>query len=490
MLNKLSRRVFLRVALATAGSTVVAACQPKVVEKIVKETVQVEKVVKETVQVQVKETVQVEKVVKQTVEVVKEVEKDWPVVRWAGRGTGEGYDQMMELIGNWEIEHRINFVYEPIPGSWDDVIQKMMAGFAAGDAPDVWRMYGPFVRKCIEVEIAMNITPFFERDGFEKEDFVEGQLLASQKDKNQYGVPDYCGIWGAYYNVDMLEEAGLPLPTKETWSSDMYREYSVKLTKRDASGMLTNAGAETNTGFEFGLSTAIWSYGAEITDADRVACKLSDKLAMEALKFKWAQKWEDKVTPSPAESAALNLAGGWGIFNSGAAAFHENGSWFLCNGCGNIPAIGDKFRYAALPHWKGPTGKRVTFCTTDTWMGLSKGQYPDAIWEFLKLLASKEMQTILAKYAHLLPARRSVVNLWEGAVKEYAMKQNPKLTELDLSCFVEGFNYCQPMFWWKCNTAVMEILQPVLDQIYTTNSGTVDELIPKVCQEISAITCE
>ena len=488
----LSRRHFLRFATVGVGA-VLAACQPQIVE--VTKIVEKEKIVEKPVEKIVQQTVVVEKekVVEKTVivqkEVVKQVEAQWPTVRWAARPAGEALDQIRELLDVWQGENKIRVLYEPIPGGWDEIIQKMMAGFAAGDAPEIWRMYGPYVRKCIDFEIALNLNPFIEKEGFDTKDFVEGQLLASQKDKKQYGVPDYCGIWGMYYNMDIIEAAGLPLPNKDTWDIAKYREYAKKLTKRGTNGMLEQAGTEISTSLEFGLSTAIWSYGGEVSDADRIVCKMSEPLAMEALKARAAMMWEDKVTPSPAESSALNLSGGWGIFPSGKSAFHENGAWFLCSGCGNMAAIAGKFRYGTLPHFKGPTGKRETFCTTDTWMGSPKSEFPDAVWQFLKMLCGVEMQTILAKFAYLQPSRRSVSKLWADAVKEAAMKANPKLTDLDVSSFVEGYAYARPMYWWKCHTAVMEVLKPVLDQIYVTNKGTVDELIPKVCQEISKVTC-
>ena len=59
MVGMLGRRAFLRLASVAAGGVVVAACQPQVVEKVVKETVVVqgtpqvvEKVVKAVVTVE------------------------------------------------------------------------------------------------------------------------------------------------------------------------------------------------------------------------------------------------------------------------------------------------------------------------------------------------------------------------------------------------------------------------------------------------------
>ncbi|MHB1296813.1 MAG: twin-arginine translocation signal domain-containing protein, partial [Anaerolineae bacterium] len=57
---RLSRRDLLRLGAIGAGATVLAACQPQVVEKIVKETVEVEKVVEKEVEKVVEQTVVVE----------------------------------------------------------------------------------------------------------------------------------------------------------------------------------------------------------------------------------------------------------------------------------------------------------------------------------------------------------------------------------------------------------------------------------------------
>jgi len=493
--QSLSRRSFLRATAAATGAVALGACQPKVVEKIVKETV----VVKEAVEVEkevtrvVEKNVEVEKEVTRVVEKVKEVAKevavDWPTVRWAGKPVDVAYDVMMGLLDVWEDENKIRVLHEPIPGGWDEIAQKMLAGVAAGDAPDIWRMYGPFVRKCIDFEIANNLTPYIEKEDYDLSDFVQGQLLASQKQGGQYGVPDYCGIWLMFYNADLIEEAGLPIPDPETWDVQKYTEYAQKLTKRDSNDMLEQAGTETNNSLAFDLSASIWAYGGEVSDKDRVICRMSEPLAIDALNWKADLKWKYQVTPSAAESAALNLAGGWGIFPSGKAGFREDGIWFLCNGCGNIPAIGDKFRYGILPHVKGPTGRRETFCTTDTWMASRQSKYPDACWEFEKFLCGPERQEILAKFSNLQPARKSKAHLFADAVREVAMETNPKLEELDLTAAIEGYDYARPMNWWACDSAVMEELQPVLDQIYTTGSGTVDELIPDICKRISEITC-
>jgi len=213
---------------------------------------------------------------------------------------------------------------------------------------------------------------------------------------------------------------------------------------------------------------------------------MSEPKAMEALQVCADMVGKYKLTPLAAETSALNTAGGWGIFPSGKSGMRDDGAWFFC--C-NMDAIGDKFHYAIIPHWKGPEGKRETFCTTDLWMCNAHTKFPDAAWEVAKFAASPEMNRIHMRFEHLQPARRSVSSEWEKVTKEWAVSLNPKEEDLDLSLATEGYEYARPMFWWECHTAVMEILNPVLDQIYTTGKGTVKDLIPQVCEKISKVTC-
>jgi len=96
-LSRLSRRDLLRVSGIAAAATVVAACQPKVVEKIVKETVVVTE----------EKVVEVEKVVKEEVEkeVTRVVEKEAaPVER-------EAYELVM-MYGAQEFPEEERTMFE------------------------------------------------------------------------------------------------------------------------------------------------------------------------------------------------------------------------------------------------------------------------------------------------------------------------------------------------------------------------------------------
>ena len=93
--RKIDRRDFLVLSGLASASAMLAACQPKVVEKVVKETVEVEKVVKETVEVEkeVTRVVEEEKVVEKVKEEgIKNVPRERTLVIYFGGSGGTWED--------------------------------------------------------------------------------------------------------------------------------------------------------------------------------------------------------------------------------------------------------------------------------------------------------------------------------------------------------------------------------------------------------------
>jgi len=136
MSKYLTRRELLRATAVGAAGLALAACQPKVVEKVVKETVlvekEVEKVVKETVIVAGTPKV-VEKVVKETVVVEKEAPSPAPArpvdldfwYIWGGQG-GEA----MEAVSAEFEKRNPEVTMHPLPLG-GAILDKTIAAFAA-----------------------------------------------------------------------------------------------------------------------------------------------------------------------------------------------------------------------------------------------------------------------------------------------------------------------------------------------------------------------
>ena len=162
----LTRRQVLRLLGATAATGMLAACQPQVVEKVVKETVEVEKVVKETVQVEKP----VEKLVQQTVVVQPTAARD--VLNLPNAATGIPYEIKPQIndgkpitITYWEwagfraayekkwVQEYMNMypnvTIEMTTVPWDEYWTKIFTNVPAGQGPDLFHFHTDnFTQSC------------------------------------------------------------------------------------------------------------------------------------------------------------------------------------------------------------------------------------------------------------------------------------------------------------------------------------------------------
>jgi multiple sugar transport system substrate-binding protein len=128
---------------------------------------------------------------------------------------------------------------------------------------------------------------------------------------------------------------------------------------------------------------------------------------------------------------------------------------------------------APLP--SGPA-RRVTLATTDGF-GIYKGtRFPQASWELMKYLISKEYGLAMAKANFLQPARASLVQDWVDLVR----KEFPQKTrDMDIAVFaeghVQGYSVVAEIFPNMVETK--QIVYSAWDQIYLLGEQPVDLMI-------------
>lgn len=99
--------------------------------------------------------------------------------------------------------------------SWDAYPEKYLSGISSGNGPDVGYMYADMFPDFIEMGACADLAPYLtdeQRDNFLYLD--EGFIMGAQ-----YALPMILGNPRIiYYNKDILEAAGVPLPTEPmTW---------------------------------------------------------------------------------------------------------------------------------------------------------------------------------------------------------------------------------------------------------------------------------
>ncbi|MFH1084237.1 MAG: extracellular solute-binding protein [Chloroflexota bacterium] len=240
MEKRLSRRALLRMGASMVGAGALAACQPKIVEKIVKETVVVtqekvvEKVVKETVMVagtpKVVEKV-VEKVVQQTV--VVQAGRDifqGTLDLWQPWGTGYegGALPFVHQCADFPKLHpgvKINHVY-------DSTKDKYLAAIAAKNPPDLLTISAPDIPTLAQRGALMALDPFIERDKWDMTQYWPMAVdQCSWRGKN-YAITHHPDVRVMFHDQAVFKEVGLD-PNAEPKSWQEIIDWGKAMSKQD-----------------------------------------------------------------------------------------------------------------------------------------------------------------------------------------------------------------------------------------------------------------
>lgn len=107
----------------------------------------------------------------------------------------------------------------------------------------------------------------------------------------------------------------------------------------------------------------------------------------------------------------------------------EDGSWALKDILESAP-----FRVGVAPLPAGPK-RRATIATTDGFAIYAGTEYPEAAWELIKFLVSRDYGRAMAQ-AHLLqPARASLVDEWIETIRQ---EYPEKAKDIDIAAFAQG----------------------------------------------------
>jgi ABC-type glycerol-3-phosphate transport system substrate-binding protein len=154
----------------------------------------------------------------------------------------------------------------------------------------------------------------------------------------------------------------------------------------------------------------------------------------------------------------------------------EDGSWALKDILSSA-----KFRIGVAPLPAGPV-RKVTLATTDGFGIYAGTKHPDAAWELLKFLISKEYGRAMAQANFLQPARASLVNDWIGYIRQEYPQQ---ARDVDIAAFadghIKGYSVIAEVF---ANMADAEqIADAAWDQILTLGQLPVEHM-QAVCHQI------
>lgn len=388
--HRISRRGFLSLAGVSAAGAVLSACTGKTPTPI-----------------------------SSTLEALQLVYQDWST---------EWFPPMVqEMLVEFQKEHpEINVFFVPDPV---DVEERLLVDMQAGTAPDVFAACCSYFPIVAQNELTLDLRPYVEADLDQEtiNDWDPAQYKSFfTQDGRQYGLPKYHGALALYYNKDLFDQFKVDYPDG-SWNFDDYLNAMKMLTSdRDGDGKTDLWGSMLDVSWDR-IQVHVNSWGGRFTDPTNPSIsQMASPESLQALEWIRARMWDDRVMASLLD---VNNLGTRDAFVDQRIAMVEDGSWALKDILANA-----KFRVGVAPFPAGPA-RRVTLATTDGF-GIYKGtRNPQAAWNFLKFLISKDYGRAMARANFLQPARASLIQDWVGYIRQEFPEQTK---DMDIAAFADG----------------------------------------------------
>jgi multiple sugar transport system substrate-binding protein len=446
MQGSISRRQLLKYVGMGSTATLLAACQPKVVEKIVERTVVVteEKVVEK--EVVVKEAVEVEK------EVTRVVEKAAAPVTSPKGMVGVSY---MMWAGELS-EDEINQFQTENPNitltRLDPDQVRFYAMLAAGNPPDCYRLQAPEFPQLLARALVLNLQDYFEvsqvidiNDLAEANNYYRAHSPLDVGKGDIYGMvkdwsPD-CTLW---INTTLFEKAQIPAPKDDTpLTYDEVFDLGKRMTQKEGDRTLVWGYCNNDTGWiERYWEVWINAIGSSLFSSDFTKFNLLDNEdAIRAVKFTM-DCYEEGISQSPLNPSPRGWPGP--DFLAGQIAMMQYGFWYSGMVTGTAAARGMEDDNDAImvpaPIW-GERGKRISTTITATASVVAKAtKNPDEAWTAFEWYNGGEPAITRAKGGWGVPGQKK---MYAMIPEEDELRQQVKkvlLGEMAYSDHVVRFN--------------------------------------------------
>ncbi|MFD2839908.1 ABC transporter substrate-binding protein [Populibacterium corticicola] len=300
---------------------------------------------------------------------------------------------------------------EVIPTTADEYATKLKAAIAGRQVPDVFYVEPGAVQDFVNSGVVMDLTEYIEKsevinlddiwaygvDSYRYDGSVQGQ-------GSIYALPKDIGPFSFGYNKTMFEEAGIPLPDKDTpYTWDEFLEVSKQLTKdNNGDGKLDQWGTGLNVNWN--LQPFVWSNGGDWISEDGKTVTVDTPEFAEALQFFADLDIKHGVTPSIAEAQTLDTYQRW---MKGEIGFFPIAPWDLST----YRQL--DFEWDLIPYPAGKTGETATWTGTLGIAASATTKHPqEAVDLVAYLTADADTQKTLVDAGIQIPNLISVADTW------------------------------------------------------------------------------
>lgn len=329
-----------------------------------------------------------------------------------------------------EANSGVTVEHQPVPQEYPTKIQTL---YAAGTPPDIYR-YLQEITPIVTVaqkKLNLPLNSYVERDKYDLSDFRPEAIELYRWENELYALPRDYGNQNLFYNINMLEAAGVQPPTADwtdkSFSFEAFVDMARKLTKKSGDrteqyGCLVNRGWRPWASWVYNNGASVVSKNAQGLATE---ITLTDPAAIEALQLLQDLMYKEQLAPRPDIESET---GGFELFASGRVGMMITNPSDVVR-FRSIEAF--KWDVATLPI--GKAERRGTGGGGTGWAIGNGSKNPDVAWEFLKFISSAEGQLNEVSVGATTPSRVSVINS-----KEFA---DPNKPPVHVKAFAQAQEY-------------------------------------------------
>lgn len=350
---------------------------------------------------------------------------------------------------------QVNYTYV----SRDDLMKQYTMGAISGELPDIGMVDNPDMASYIKMGVFADITDQLNAWG-ELDQFFEGPLNSCIQDGRIYGLPHNSNSLCLFYDKDMLEAAGVEVPT--TWSE--LREAAKALTDAESGRYGFAISAIKNEEGCFQFIPWFLSAGGKLDELNGEGC-------VQALTF-----LNDLILDGSMPKDIIN----WGQgdinnqFISGGLAMQVNGPWNVTS----ITELAPDKNYGVALIPRADDGEFASVLGGENFGITTACKNVDAGVEFLTWLMSKDVSANFCELGGKFSPRA------DSTASKAIWTEDPIF-----SVFAESMNYAMPRGphprWPEISTAIS-----VAEHEVFTGTKDVQSALDTAAATVSAILAE
>ena len=232
---------------------------------------------------------------------------------WDGTN-GEVIQELADRYG----EENSGVTVENVFIGWGDLLPKLQAAVAGGEAPDVAAVDLVWMPQLAGSGRLAALDDYVDEGGVDISDVYPEVLAVDQYDGSLYGLPVSTNNLQLFINRDLFIAAGLdPDAPPTTWEE--LRETAAACANPDDAVFGMELFTEPGEGLTWQFQVYLWQAGGEFLNDDNTAAAFNSPAGERALQF-----WVDLLHTDGSAPLAP-----WGQFGQGAACMAMDGSWMV-----------------------------------------------------------------------------------------------------------------------------------------------------------------